>query len=101
MFVDPWDYKNNLELVEGEYKIKGPSDIDSNRHILNFYYKIESDYKVLYIQYKTNNYNNLQIKFLEKEAIIENISKSDIYRGSEFLLLGLQIIYRLKYKNVV
>lgn len=99
MFVDPWDYKNNLELVEGEYKIKGPSNIDSNRHILNFYYKIESDYKVLYTQYKTNNYNNLQIKFLEKEAIIENISKSDIYRGSEFLLLGLQIIYRLKYKK--
>jgi hypothetical protein len=99
MFIDPWDYKNNFGLSEGENKIKGPSDIDSNRHLLKFYYKIESDCKVLYTKNKTNDYNNLQIKFLEKEAIIENISKSDIYRGSEFLLLGLQIIYRLKYKK--
>jgi len=99
MIIDPWDYKNNFELLEGENKIKGPSDINSNRYILNFNFKIESDYKILYTKNETENYKNLQIKFLEKEAIIENISKSDIYRGSEFLLLGLQIIYRLKYKK--
>jgi hypothetical protein len=97
--IDPWDYKNNFELIEGENIIKGPSDIYSNRHLLQFNYRIESEYKILNTKNSTDDYNSLQIKFLEKEAIIENISKSDIYRGSEFLLLGLQIIYRLKYKK--
>ena len=33
------------------------------------------------------------------ESIIENISKSTIYSGSEYVILGLQIIYRLYGHN--
>lgn len=67
MFIDPWDYKNNFGLSEGENKIKGPSDIDSNRHLLKFYYKIELlrtiewkiiDLKEINIEY---NYNGRQV----------------------------------------
>ena len=48
---------------------------------------------------KTNNYNNIALKLYDDVAIIENISLSEFYRGSEYMLLALQIIYKLKYKK--
>ena len=101
--LDPWDYKLDFILNIGENKIRGPSSTnnDNIRYDLNFIYIENSSekYKSLITINRTNNYNNLELKIFEDYVIIKNISKSSFYRGSEYLLLGLQIIYRLNYKK--
>ena len=56
----------------------------------------------IYYLYTINNestdFKHLYIKFYKNQTIIENVSKSKLYSGSEFVLLGLQIIYRLTNK---
>ena len=52
----------------------------------------------LYTLQKTNSYNNIDLIFDGNIVIIKNLSKSDIYRGSEYMILTLQIIYKLGYK---
>ena len=102
--LDPWDYKIDFILNNNENIIKGLSfSINNKRYNLNFIYidNISEKYKSLYTINRTNNYNNLELKIFDNYVIIKNISKSTIYRGSEYLLLGLQIIYRLKYKKCI
>lgn len=101
--LDPWDYKLDFILNIGENKIRGPSltNNDNIRYDLNFIYIENSSekYKSLITINRTNNYNNLELKIYDDHVLIKNISKSSFYRGSEYLLLGLQIIYRLNYKK--
>jgi len=78
--------------------IKGPLNKNKDRLNINFNYDKENN--KLYTLSKTNNYNNIKLKFEDDIVIIENLSKSDIYRGSQYMLLALQIIYRLGYKKL-
>jgi hypothetical protein len=116
MVIDPWDNKeiifpleqnqtqnNNkaIILVHGKNIIKGPFSAENKRYELefNYYYDTIQMCGCLNTINKTNNYNNISLKLYKDIAIIENISRSDIYRGSEYMLLALQIIYKLKYKK--
>ena len=117
MVIDPWDnkeiillseqtQKNNnnnksIILVNGKNIIKGPFSIENKRYELefNYYYDTTQMCGFLNTINETNNYNNISLKLYKDIAIIENISRSDIYRGSEYMLLALQIIYKLKYKK--
>lgn len=100
--LDPWNLLKKFELKIGINIILGAEvkkNIGTNiRHIIEF--KFEKIEKNIYYLYTLNNdestdFKHLYLKIYENETIIKNISKSIIYSGSEYLLLGLQIIYRL------
>ena len=95
--IDLWS-NNIFTLKDGLMIIKGPSNKNKERLNINFNYDKENN--KLYTLSKTNNYNNITLKFEENIVIIENLSKSDIYRGSEYILLVLQISYKLGYKKI-
>jgi hypothetical protein len=95
--IDLWS-NNIFTLKDGIMIIKGPSNKNRERVNINFNYEKENN--KLYTLSKTNNYNNITLKFEENIVIIENLSKSDIYRGSEYMLLTLQISYKLGYKKL-
>ena len=114
--LDPWDYNSDFNFIlnNNKNKIRGPfssSDKNNIRYDLDFIYEYNNyeynnnskdNFKYsLYIFNDNNNNrnNNLELNFFEKYAIIKSISKSSIYKVSEYLLLGLQIIYRLNYKK--
>ena len=97
--VDPWSVRPFI-INFGNIVIKGPFDSEKNRINLDFSYRQDTYNKcnILQTVRRTNNYNNIALKLYEDIAIIENISRSNIYRGSEYMLLALQIIYKLGYK---
>ena len=95
--IDLWS-NNIFTLKDGIMIIKGP--LNKNKERLNINFNYDKENNKLYTISKTNNYNNITLKFEENIVIIENLSKSDIYRGSEYMLLALQIIYRLGYKKL-
>lgn len=116
MIIDPWDNKNlvlqnvnaNIDpndklniIVYGKNIIKGAFSLEEKRYDLefNYYYDATQSCGFLNTINKTNNYNNIALKLYEDIAIVENISRSNFYRGSEYMLLTLQIIYKLKYKK--
>jgi hypothetical protein len=106
--LDAWDLSKNFELKIGKNIILGAETKKKNsetniRYTIEFIFeKIDQE---IYYLYTLNNddsidFKHLYLKIYDNEIIIENISKSIIYSGSEYLLLGLQIIYRLsKYKE--
>ncbi len=103
MILDPWS-NNNLVLQEGKNIIRGAvikKDGENIRHDIEFNYRYDSSIKcgILNTTNKTNNYNNIGLKLFDDNVVIENISRSNIYRGSEYMLLALQIIYKLNYKQ--
>lgn len=122
MSVDPWDnkelilphekkeFENNISnslnnkliiLDYGKNIIKGPFSNENKRYEIEFNYYYDSTQMCGFLNTvnKTDNYNNISLKLYKDIAVIENISRSDIYRGSEYMLLALQIIYKLKYKK--
>ena len=118
MVIDPWDNKeiimftNILEkkinnekinvLVNGQYIIKGPFSSSNNKRYeieFNYYYDSNQMCGVLNTINKTNSYNNISLKLFKDIATVDNISSSTIYRGSEYMLLSLQLIYKLGYKK--
>jgi hypothetical protein len=98
---DPWKVKEKYNLNEGKLKIFGPySKTHDKRFILDFYYEKLNDYYYLYSLNRTNSYNNLSIKFYQNKNVeISNISNSDFYTGSEYMLLALQILYFYGFKK--
>lgn len=115
MIIDPWDNKqiifqsdqkennnNKLNTINfGKNIIKGPFSSNNERYNLEFSYRYDTTQMCGFLNTinKTNNYNNIALKLYDDIAIIENISRSEFYRGSEYMLLALQIIYKLKYKK--
>lgn len=99
--LDPWSV-NSFILNIGNNIILGPlKDIKLKiRTNIEFMYEDKGDniYYLYTINNESSDFKHLYIKFYNDETIIENISKSKLYNGSEFLILGLQIIYRLKNK---
>jgi hypothetical protein len=103
--LDPWDSSSNDFILKlGINLIKGPiyNPKDKNsRHIIEFIYenKGENIFHLTTVKNESSDFKHLYLKIYENETIIENISKSSIYRGSEYVILGLQIIYRLFGSN--
>jgi len=103
--LDPWDSSSNDFILKlGINLIKGPiyNPKDKNsRHIIEFIYenKNENVFHLATVKNESSDFKHLYLKIYENETIIENISKSSIYRGSEYVILGLQIIYRLFGSN--
>ena len=99
--LDPWN-TNPFILNNGKNIILGPlRDIKSKiRENIEFMYEDKGDniYYLYTINNESTDFKHLYIKFYKDETIIENVSKSKLYSGSEFVLLGLQIIYRLTNK---
>jgi hypothetical protein len=93
--IDLWN-DNEFTLDEEKLIIKGPINKNMVRINLEFIYDKKNNN--LYTLQKTNSYNNIDLIFDENIVIIKNLSKSDIYRGSEYMILALQIIYKLGYK---
>ncbi len=87
--LDPWNPIDFL-LQEGVNKILGPLTENKKRFVLDF--KLENNN--LYTINNEDEFKHLYLK-LEDIGILENVSKSSYYRGSELVLLGLQIFYKL------
>jgi hypothetical protein len=96
--LDPWNTSNIFILNIGKNIILGPI-LDKKTKIRNnieFIYE-SKDNHIFYLY--TSDFKHLYLKMYPTESIIENISKSKIYSGSEYVILGLQIIYRLYGHN--
>jgi hypothetical protein len=101
--LDPWNTSKIFKLNIGKNLILGPI-LDKKtklRNNIEFIYE-NRDNNIFYL-YTSNNdstdFKHLYLKMYSNESIIENISKSKIYSGSEYVILGLQIIYRLYGHN--
>jgi hypothetical protein len=88
--LDPWNPSINFELIQGENKILGPLNIKMTRIVLDFIFENNK----LYTKNNEGEFKHLYI-IIDNIGKIENISKSSNYRGSEFVLFGLQILLRL------
>jgi hypothetical protein len=101
--LDPWNISNNFSLKYGKNIILGPILDKKNKIRINIeflYEKIDDNIHYLYtLINETSDFKHLYLKLYKNESIIENISKSNTYSGSEFLLFGLQIIYRIYSNN--
>jgi hypothetical protein len=97
--LDPWNPTQNFNLISGINIILGPlkdKNINLREHIeFIFEDKGNNTYYLFTKNNDSTDFKHLYIKLYLTESIIENISKSKIYSGSEYLILGLQIIYRL------
>lgn len=115
--LDPWNINEEFILkLNSENIIKGPCKIIKNLNNLNDKLDIirydvkfnvinknnsninistiecgESGYKLIEIIIKNNN--------IIKVGHIENISKNNIYSGSDLMIFALQILYRLNIKE--
>jgi hypothetical protein len=100
IILDPWNPEPFI-LSEGIFEIKGPFTNKNERFSIKFQYsKINNiSSKLETVENESENFKHLYLKIKKDECIIENISKSSIYRGSEYMILGLQIIYRLCIKK--
>jgi len=107
MTFNPWGEINNLRhLIDSNEQIIVYGVFTSKRPMIQ--YEIE-----LYIQKKddlillvTNKdfqpkFCNLYIKIKDKIGIIEINSESEIYSRSEYLILGLQLLYLLGVKECI
>jgi hypothetical protein len=88
--LDPWNPSINFDLIQGENKILGPLNIKMTRIVLDFIFENNK----LYTKHNEGEFKHLYL-IIDNIGKIENISKSNNYRGSEFVLLGLQILLRL------
>ena len=104
MIFDPWGEGNNnlINLIKNnELSILGPKsnkkkerfliklDVEKNNHGIIFKSETDKNTGLRYIYIKI--YNNI--------GTIENISKSGIYNGSEYLMLSLQLLFLLNIKK--
>jgi len=92
---DPWNTVP-FELQLGKNSIIGPVSNEESlqpfmRHTLEFIYEENDD--STYNLYT----NHIYLKINKDETVIQNISKSEIYTVSEYLLFILQIMYRLNH----
>ena len=101
--LDPWNTSKIFSLKNGKNIILGPfiDKVSKIRHDIEFIYEDKgNNLYYLYTLYNdTTDFKHLYLKINSIETIIENISKSKIYSSSEYLILGLQIIYRL-FSNI-
>lgn len=88
--LDPWNPSVKFDLIQGENKILGPLNIKMTRIVLDFIFENNK----LYTKHNEGEFKHLYL-IIDNIGKIENISKSSNYRGSEFVLLGLQILLRL------
>ena len=105
MTFNPWGEINNLKdlidvneqlIVYGVFTNKRP--LIQHQIILNIQ-KNEDNISLMTIVDERTGFRNLYIKVMRNIGIIENISKSEIYTGSEYLILGLQLLYLLGVKE--
>jgi len=91
--LDPWNPIDFI-LQQGINKIMGPLTENKKRFVLEF----KLDNNNLYTINNEEEFKHLYLK-LGDIGILENVSKSSYYRGSELVLLGLQIFYKLGIKK--
>jgi hypothetical protein len=104
MIFDPWSEESNnlINLINNnELNILGPK---SNKKKERFVIKlnIENNNNCIILQSEINKNTGLRyiyIKIYNDIGTIENISKSTIYSGSEYLMLSLQILFLLNIKK--
>jgi len=99
LVLDPWNTSQIFLLESGKNIILGPV-LDKNsriRHNIEFMYEDKGNgiYYLYTVQNDSSDFKHLYLKMNPDKTIIENIAKSKIYSGSEYVILGLQIIYRL------
>lgn len=99
LLLDPWNTSQIFLLELGKNMILGPV-LDKNsriRHHIEFIYEDKGNgiYYLYTVHNDSSDFKHLYLKIKDNETIIENIAKSKIYSGSEYVILGLQIIYRL------
>jgi hypothetical protein len=99
LVLDPWNTSQIFLLESGKNIILGPV-LDKNsriRHNIEFMYEDKGNdiYYLYTVANDSTDFKHLYLKMNPHETIIENIAKSKIYSGSEYVILGLQIIYRL------
>lgn len=101
--LDPWNTSQNFDLKIGKNILLGPilDKKSKKRDNIEFIYedKGNNNYYLYTSENDSTDFKHLYLKINDNETIIENISKSKIYSGSEYLILGLQIIYRLFYQK--
>jgi hypothetical protein len=101
--LDPWNTSKIFKLNIGKNLILGPILDKKTKLRNNIEFIYENRGNNIFYLYTSNNdstdFKHLYLKMYSNESIIENISKSKIYSGSEYVILGLQIIYRLYGHN--
>ena len=103
MTFNPWGFENNLEELintQKEINIIGPiSNITKERHIITL--KIDKNDNEISLKSNLDSKTGLRflyIKIKDDIGVLENISRSDIYYGTEYIILGLQLLYLLNIK---
>lgn len=105
MIFNPWGEKNNLKnLIDTNEEISVYGVFSNKRPIIQYEIKLYIQKKDDTISLMTNvdektGFRNLYIKIINENGLIENISRSEIYTGSEYLILGLQLLYLLNVKK--
>lgn len=105
MIFNPWGEINNLKnLIDTNDKISVYGVFSNKRPLTQHEIKLNIQKNDDTISLMTNvdektGFRNLYIKITKDKGIIENISKSEIYTGSEYLILGLQLLYLLSVKE--
>lgn len=101
MTFNPWGEINNLRhLIDSNEQIIVYGVFTSKRPMIQHEIQLKIQKNENNISLMTNvdertGFRNLYIKLMRNIGIIENISKSEIYTGSEYLILGLQLLYLL------
>ena len=103
--MDPWNHSVQFQLTIDKNIVLGPTtNINNQIKRINIELTYEDRGNGCYYLFTSENdldseFKHLYLKLFPTETILENISKSKIYSGSEYVILGLQIIYRL-YNHV-
>ena len=105
MIFDPWSDENNnlINIVNNNNKLNilGPkSNKKKERFIINLNIEKNNNNIILKSDIdKNTGLRYIYIKINNNIGTIENISKSTIYSGSEYLMLSLQLLYLLNIKK--
>jgi hypothetical protein len=105
MIFDPWSEENNnlINLMNNnELNILGPiSSKKKERFIIKLNIENNNDRLIFKSDMDINTgLRYIYIKIYNNIGTIENISKSIIYNGSEYLMLSLQLLFLLNIKKV-
>ena len=105
MIFDPWSEENNnlINLINNnEFNILGPkSNKKKERFIIKLNVEKNNNNLILKSEFdKNTGLRYIYIKIYNDIGTIENISKSIIYSGSEYLMLSLQLLFLLNIKKV-
>ena len=99
MIFNPWGEINNFKnLIDTNDKISVYGVISNKRPLTQHEIKLNIQKNDDTISLMTNvdektGFRNLYIKITKDKGIIENISKSEIYTGSEYLQLFSEKLY--------